>query len=370
MRPLCCALILGTLAACGSSTNHTRSSMRSPQSTRRAPRPEPNPNDMILPTANGPSGGNSGGFILANPSSGSPPRSGGSSLSPPPPPPPPRELPPSNPNSGGFILAAPNAPPPPPPRPASPSNESDLERGRAVIAAAAFERALNASDLSSAERISTASCWSKECASIARQAQTKFKVKLVPGITHMGTRGLAEMDVLCGGTRQCDKVWLLLEKDCISGTRFVVADVTEDKSKRENWLKNAPSFCGGSSTAASGSPAFGSTSPQPLGDIKAGATTATRPIADADRVIAGLRPRLRLCFTNGLKADPKMNGRVMYTVSVAGDGSVTTANVVSNTGIAFDVVTCQVGVLKRAQFTAPGGSGSTLNVPITLSVSQ
>jgi hypothetical protein len=101
------------------------------------------------------------------------------------------------------------------------------------------------------------------------------------------------------------------------------------------------------------------------GDVRIGASTQTVKIDGADRVLAGLRPRLRQCYQVGLGADPTMTGKLTLTAKVLASGDVGGADVVSNTGLAPSVAACAQRALTRATFDAPGESGSTLTVSVT-----
>ena len=103
----------------------------------------------------------------------------------------------------------------------------------------------------------------------------------------------------------------------------------------------------------------------PTGVAQVGGTTATVPISDADRVIAGLRARFRSCYQTGLNSDPSMSGKVLISAHVGPNGEVTSADVASNSGLSPGVASCIAGVVKRATFSAPGGGGSTLQIPVT-----
>ena len=103
----------------------------------------------------------------------------------------------------------------------------------------------------------------------------------------------------------------------------------------------------------------------PKGDAVINGTTATVPISDADRIIAGLRPRFRSCYQTGLNQDPSMSGKVVITAKVGPNGEVSSANVSSNTGLSDSVASCIARVVRGATFAAPGGGGSSLNVPVT-----
>lgn len=103
----------------------------------------------------------------------------------------------------------------------------------------------------------------------------------------------------------------------------------------------------------------------PTGVAQVGGSTATVPISDADRVIAGLRGRFRNCYQTGLNSDPSMSGKVVIAARVGPNGEVQSADVASNSGLSPSVASCIAGVVKRATFSAPGGGGSTLNIPVT-----
>lgn len=103
----------------------------------------------------------------------------------------------------------------------------------------------------------------------------------------------------------------------------------------------------------------------PTGVAQVGGSTATVPISDADRVVAGLRGRFRSCYQTGLNSDPSMSGKVIISAKVGPNGEVTSADVAQNTGLSPGVASCIAGVVKRATFSAPGGGGSTLSIPVT-----
>jgi hypothetical protein len=103
----------------------------------------------------------------------------------------------------------------------------------------------------------------------------------------------------------------------------------------------------------------------PKGDAQIGGHSASVPVNGADRVIAGLRGKFRSCYQTGLNVDPNMEGKVVIAAKVGPNGEVDSASVASNTGLSPAVAACIQGAVKRAQFDAPGGSGSSLNIPVT-----
>jgi hypothetical protein len=55
---------------------------------------------------------------------------------------------------------------------------------------------------------------------------------------------------------------------------------------------------------------------------------------------------------------------VTITVKIAPNGEVNSADATQNAGLSDGVVRCIARKIKNAQFDPPGGSGSTLNVPV------
>jgi hypothetical protein len=101
----------------------------------------------------------------------------------------------------------------------------------------------------------------------------------------------------------------------------------------------------------------------PKGDASIGATSASVPVANAERVIAGLRAKFRLCYNQGLSQDPGMSGAVTMVVKIAPNGEVNSADASGNSGLSDGVIKCISRALKNAQFDPPGASGSVLQVP-------
>lgn len=88
------------------------------------------------------------------------------------------------------------------------------------------------------------------------------------------------------------------------------------------------------------------------------------PIADADAVVASLRPQFRRCYQDGLSVDPKLSGKVVIVASVGPNGEVTSASVGSSEGLSPGVIACLVEVVRHARF-AGNGTGSTLHIPVS-----
>jgi hypothetical protein len=92
-------------------------------------------------------------------------------------------------------------------------------------------------------------------------------------------------------------------------------------------------------------------------------TDPSPPIPGADDVIRRLRPELRKCYADGLAKDPGIAGKVIIAAAVSANGDVTSASVVSNTGLPGPVAECLVQVVQRAKFAA-NGVARTLSIPI------
>ena len=103
----------------------------------------------------------------------------------------------------------------------------------------------------------------------------------------------------------------------------------------------------------------------PTGDAQVGAFSASVQVSDADRVIAGLRPKFKACYQQGLNSDPTMSGKVTISAKIAPTGEVDSANATENTGLSAGVASCIARAVRNAQFAAPGGTGSALKIPVT-----
>jgi hypothetical protein len=102
----------------------------------------------------------------------------------------------------------------------------------------------------------------------------------------------------------------------------------------------------------------------PRGDVQLGAMSASIPVKDADRVVQGLRPRYRQCYQLALNGDPSVLGNVVLQAKLAPTGGVISVEVLSNSGLPAQLTVCAGNVTKRAEFSPPGGGGSTLTIPL------
>jgi len=94
------------------------------------------------------------------------------------------------------------------------------------------------------------------------------------------------------------------------------------------------------------------------------ATPSGNPVSDADRVIASLRRKFKACYQAGLSQDPTIQGRVVIVAKIAPDGAVDSTTS-EQTPLPKPVTNCLERAVRNAQFSPPGGTGSTLRIPIT-----
>lgn len=88
-------------------------------------------------------------------------------------------------------------------------------------------------------------------------------------------------------------------------------------------------------------------------------------VPNADRVIAGLRPRFKQCYQAALNENPDVQGRTVILATVSPTGSVVSAVASETTGLPSRMVECIATVVRSATFDAPGGGGATLKIPVS-----
>ncbi len=160
-----------------------------------------------------------------------------------------------------FLFAACGAPPAatppaslPPASSAASSSALSTPAAPGVLAPAAgaavlfdrFTQALNDGDLAAVEAASEPACWAKDCRSLGEQAQRKFKVRKTAPPAVTGVRASAWLEVVCDGTRLCDRVLVLMARDCsgaFGGATWRVAQVTERKAAEADWLEAGLAMC-------------------------------------------------------------------------------------------------------------------------------
>jgi len=103
----------------------------------------------------------------------------------------------------------------------------------------------------------------------------------------------------------------------------------------------------------------------PTGEASMGAVSTSAPVANAEATIARLRPGFRSCYNKGLANDPSMAGKLVLAIKIAPNGDVSSVSKVGGSGLSSDVESCIMRKARNATFDAPGGSGSTVQVPVT-----
>jgi hypothetical protein len=103
----------------------------------------------------------------------------------------------------------------------------------------------------------------------------------------------------------------------------------------------------------------------PTGDAQTGSISTSAPVANAEAAIARLRPGFRSCYNKGLANDPSMAGKIVLAIKIAPNGDVNDVSKVGGSGLSSDVEQCIIKRAKGGTFEAPGGSGSTIQVPVT-----
>jgi hypothetical protein len=96
----------------------------------------------------------------------------------------------------------------------------------------------------------------------------------------------------------------------------------------------------------------------PVGNANFGGASASVPVSNAEAVIRSqLQPRARACYNAALAQDPTISGKLVLSIQVGADGSVTG---VSASGMGGTIAGCISAAARRLQFASPGGSGSTI----------
>jgi hypothetical protein len=86
-------------------------------------------------------------------------------------------------------------------------------------------------------------------------------------------------------------------------------------------------------------------------------------VADAARVVAGLRGPLRACYKRELDTDPTAKGTIRVTATVGSNGEVRSVQT-ANGGLSSTMVACVSRVVRSAQFSPPEGGSAIVNIPV------
>lgn len=86
------------------------------------------------------------------------------------------------------------------------------------------------------------------------------------------------------------------------------------------------------------------------------------PIADFDRVLAGMRVRVRSCYRKALPEKPKLKGDLALRLQIEPNGEVAKVAIVRHAGFPEEIEACITRAVGNAIFAAPGGKGSSATV--------
>ncbi len=97
----------------------------------------------------------------------------------------------------------------------------------------------------------------------------------------------------------------------------------------------------------------------PVGDANFGGSSASVPVSNAEAVLRSqLQPRARACYNAALANDPTVAGKLVLSIQVGADGSVTG---VSASGMGGQLAGCISAAARRLQFASPGAGGSSIS---------
>jgi hypothetical protein len=113
-----------------------------------------------------------------------------------------------------------------------------------------------------------------------------------------------------------------------------------------------------------GSAGVGPTNAAPSYNVEMGTPVASAHVNDAERVVAGLKPKFRACYNKGIASDSSMAGSVTIVAKIGPNGEVTSADPSGGAGLSPEVQSCLARVVRNAPFEAVGGSGATLQIPV------
>jgi hypothetical protein len=103
---------------------------------------------------------------------------------------------------------------------------------------------------------------------------------------------------------------------------------------------------------------------EPLGStISNAVTTSSGSVADADRVILALRPKLRRCYEAARGAGPQIEGMVTCGVRITKAGTVGAVGVTRRNSLPNALVECIVRELHTAVFE-PREADAVIQVPV------
>jgi hypothetical protein len=95
-----------------------------------------------------------------------------------------------------------------------------------------------------------------------------------------------------------------------------------------------------------------------------GAAVSGGEVANASRVVAGMRAGFRNCFNRELAQNPDAQGRIDLSIKVGPGGEVQSVNAAAS-GNLGSAVECVKARARSAQFDPPAGGSAVIKVPVT-----
>lgn len=107
-------------------------------------------------------------------------------------------------------------------------------------------------------------------------------------------------------------------------------------------------------------------SPPPKGSAQVGAPSGASDVANAARVVAGMRAGFRRCFVRALEQDGSLQGGgVKITIEVDATGAVTRATATSTGNMPATALRCMEARARAAAFDPPTSGKALITVPLT-----
>jgi hypothetical protein len=104
----------------------------------------------------------------------------------------------------------------------------------------------------------------------------------------------------------------------------------------------------------------------PKGNASTGpAAVAGGNIANAARVVAGMRAGFRNCYNKGLQENPDSQGSIRLSIKVGAGGEVSGVTATPSGNLPPSVVACVQARARSAQFDPPDGGSAVVQVPVT-----
>ncbi len=109
----------------------------------------------------------------------------------------------------------------------------------------------------------------------------------------------------------------------------------------------------------------------PIGHVTVGASEVSGgTVANADRVVAGLRAGFRACYNRAIGISPAQKGSLRIVARLNEQGAVTQARAEGGRGLAPETIDCIVRRVQSASFSAPEGSNVVVAIPLTLELAE